>query len=338
LTCSSGFVDIFLDITTNVDSISWEGPNIVQQNINGDTITVAQEGTYIYELFLGVDCSIIDSIIITETLPQIAYTLSEPDTLTCNNAQTNLFLSGVSGVSEINWYAEGQLISTEDTLLITEPGVYITVLTDMFGCTKNGFDRGVGRFCQTKFHSDHRLHRLYRQTRPIFCDGSGNTRCTLEGQGTTSQDLNPVFDKVGNYTLTVTGGNGCTETQSFYLPSSQSFPAVTADIEPLTCTNPSGIIQINTNPSATIQWSDMNGNTGTGTTISSTSGGTFDITVTAANGCITKTTYVIPVDTIHPIISPIASDILTCSKEFVSPNVTASNYDKFRWSGNGIKR
>ena len=337
LTCSSGFVDIFLDITTNVDSINWEGPNIVQQNINGDTITVAQEGTYIYELFLGVDCSIIDSIVITETLPQIAYTLSEPDTLTCNNAQTNLFLSGVSGVSEINWYAEGQLISTEDTLLITEPGVYITVLTDMFGCTKTDSIVVSGDFAKPNFTVIIDSIDCIDKQGQFFVTAPGIKGVLWEGQGTTSQDLNPVFDKVGNYTLTVTGENGCTETQSFYLPSSQSFPAVTADIEPLTCTNPSGIIQINTNPSATIQWSDMNGNTGSGTTISSTSGGTFDISVTAANGCITKTTYVIPVDTIHPIISPIASDILTCSKEFVSPNVTASNYDKFRWSGNGIK-
>ncbi|MBK8624847.1 MAG: hypothetical protein IPN86_04560 [Saprospiraceae bacterium] len=54
--------------------------------------------------------------------------------------------------------------------------------------------------------------------------------------------------------MTVTGKNGCTETSTHYLPSSQNFPSLLSNVVPITCTNPTGVLNITTTIPSGIQW------------------------------------------------------------------------------------
>ncbi|MCE7924552.1 MAG: hypothetical protein DYG98_16010, partial [Haliscomenobacteraceae bacterium CHB4] len=133
------------------------------------------------------------------------------------------------------------------------------------------------------------------------------------------------------YTVTVTGGNGCTATatqnvtQDITPPAANILPPATAQ---LTCTLTS--IQLTATGGLSYQWSN---GLGTAATVNVTAPGTYTVTVTGGNGCTAVATKIVTQNINLPVadISPTATE-LTCT--VVSITLTAGGGGAYQWSGN----
>jgi hypothetical protein len=333
LSCSLKNVDIYLDIQTSIDSISWKGPNIISQNPTNDSISVGAIGYYVYELFLGIDCSVKDSILITELPPSFTYELSNPDTLNCINTSTDISILNTGALSDTKWYFGNQLLTNLDTITINNVGTYYALLTDNNGCTKTDSVIVYGDFALPIYSVTTDSIDCSDKRGQFFTTNASYGNYKWEGNGLSSSDQNPEFTLEGDYTLTVTGLNGCSETSTHFLPSSQNFPSILSDVAPITCSNPTGILNITTTIPSDIEWTDLNGNTGTGNTIFSNISNTYQVKAIANNGCEALGTFTITIDTLRPTLTPIAPDMLTCNQLSATPNVQTSAFDQFKWSG-----
>jgi hypothetical protein len=333
LSCKVSSVDIFLDVQTNIDSITWNGPNIISQNQTMDSITVGAVGYYVYELFLGIDCSVKDSIYIAELPPAFTYEVLSPDTLNCLIFNTKIAIQNTLDISDTKWYFDNQEIANLDSVDVNETGTYYAVLTDANGCTKTDSVTVLGDFALPIFSVMADSIDCSDKKGQFFTTNVSSGTYLWEGNGLSSTDQNPEFILEGNYTLTVTGKNGCTETSTHYLPSSQNFPSLLSDVVPITCSNPTGVLNITTTIPSGIQWTDLNGNTGVGNTIFSNISNTYEVKAIANNGCEATGTFSISIDTLRPTLTPIVPAILTCNQLSATPNVQTSAFDQFKWSG-----
>lgn len=332
LSCAVQAIDIFLDLQTNIDSIRWSGPSIISQNPTKDTLSVGASGFYVYELFLGIDCSVKDSVYIDVLPPSFSYVLEVPDTLSCITTQTEISIQNTADLSDIKWYFDNGLISTQNTATANNTGVYYSVLTDLNGCTKIDSILVNGDYSLPVFSVMADSIDCIDKLGQFFTSNVHQGTYLWEGNGFMSTDQNPEFSLEGNYTLTVTGTNGCTETATYYLPSSQNFPSISTDIMPITCDNPTGVLNIITTIPTVVQWVDQNGNTGVGNNILSSLSNTYTITATAANGCVAINAFSIPIDTLHPTLGVIPPALLTCSQTSAIPSIQNGQYDSFVWS------
>lgn len=114
----------------------------------------------------------------------------------------------------------------------------------------------------------------------------------LWSNGATTEDLANIL--AGNYTLTVTGANGCTNTINVTVPNNNPPINVTATAQPNTVCNasPNGSIDVSVSPAGnyTYQWS-------TGATTQDVNGlapGSYTVTVSAGGSCTQVSTFDVP--------------------------------------------
>ncbi|MCZ2101550.1 MAG: gliding motility-associated C-terminal domain-containing protein [Chitinophagales bacterium] len=336
LTCSIPNVDIYLDVFSQVDSILWHSPGIIYQNEGRDTITVQKAGYYVFELFLGDDCSIKDSVKVDLLPPLIAYKIPETDTITCLLTTIDLALDSLDGVRDISWFPSGADPIHEDTLAVNKSGYYHFTLTDINGCTVSD---------SILVHDDLALPQYTVDIDPIDCKtntGSFHVRGLHPydyfwlGSTDTSTSEDPIFGEEGDYTLIVTGPNGCKDTTQYFLPSSKDFPAINGTISPITCTNPQGSIDLGASIPAALTWTGPNGTTGTGNQITSATPGLFVVVAETDEGCISQETFEMPIDTIKPLLAPIQDFILTCANDHYTPSLDLNTYETYQWQGPGL--
>lgn len=336
LTCTVKNAQIFLDVISDIDSIRWNGPGIIRQNSSRDTIEVGKEGIYIFELFLGEDCSIKDSIKIGLLPPLIQYSIPETDTITCLRTTVEISPDSLNGVKDITWVIPGQNPIKKDTLGVQSAGNYHFILTDINGCIREDSIKVNDDLTRPQYSVDIDDIDCISNTGSFTVNGSDSNTYTWSGQNQSSSYGNPQFSEEGIYTLIVTGKNGCKDTSDYYLPSSKDFPELTATISPITCTTPTGTISITSSIPSTLTWTTPKGGTGTGTQIYSAEDGVFTVTALTAMGCSSTETFTIPIDTIRPDLSPIQDFILTCDNDLYTPSLTYGSFEKYLWQGNGL--
>ncbi|GAB3702538.1 hypothetical protein GCM10027592_32050 [Spirosoma flavus] len=131
----------------------------------------------------------------------------------------------------------------------------------------------------------------------------------------------------GMYSVTVTATNGCTATATAQVFQDNVAPSVS--INPasatLSCTNTS--VSLTASGNGTYQWS-----TGaTSPTISVTTAGTYSVTLTASNGCVSSTSAQVVQDNTQPTVVITANPSLTIAQG-QSTMLTASGATSYAWS------
>ncbi len=336
LTCNRTTAQVFLNLGANVDSIVWTGTNIVSQNDDRDTITVGTAGIYTFTLHIGSDCIVEDSIMINRLPPSIVYGINVADTLSCNKLNTQLILKPGLDIASYAWQFKGQTISTNDSIMADTVGTYTVILTDKNGCQKTDSLVVIGDYLQPTFSVVIDTIDCFDKLGQFITSTNESVSFNWQGNGFSSTDSNPTFSVVGDYTLTVTGRNGCQKSQSFYLPSSEKFPSIVSTIKNINCSNPTGQIDLSTNIPATYTWIDQYNNTGNSSTINSNFSNTYSITARTAAGCESNLSLSITLDAIHPTLAAIAPGLLTCQDQIFIPKIIASNYTTFDWTGGKI--
>jgi hypothetical protein len=240
--------------------------------------------------------------------------------LTCS--VTSIGVTATGGVT----YAWSGGLGTSATASITLPGTYTVTVTDANGCssqasitiTQNTTPPGAS---------------IAAGTMTLTCT-TPSTTLTATGNGTflwsttaTTAAINITTG--GTYTVTVTGANGCTSVAAVIIAVNQTPPgaSIVASTMTLTCSTPSANLTASGN--GTFAWS-----TGATTAaISVSTAGTYTVTITGANGCISAAAVTIAVDQTPPgatISSSPNTSVLTCTTPSIA--LTAAGNGTFSWS------
>ena len=232
------------------------------------------------------------------TVLEPAAVIATPDQLGCNNS-TVLLNAILSTADTYTWStANGNIVTGQGTPLLTVdfPGIYELTVTQSYG------GRTCSAYSSVEVFFDNDLPVLSVNTSDASCYGisDGTAAATISGgvgpfnYAWNNGDDTPTLAGLatGNYSLTITGANGCTATQSITInePLELSLSTGTTDIscqggnDGTATVSPSG-----GTPPYTYQWENGD-NTATAISLAAT---TYELTVTDANNCTATTSVVI---------------------------------------------
>jgi gliding motility-associated-like protein len=235
---------------------------------SGQTLTVNTPGTYAVTVTNSNGCSNSASVAVTST-PNPVPALTGPANICPGNSAT----LGVSGTFNTYNWSTGANTPTINT---AAAGTYTVTVTNAAGCSGSG-SRSVQLFTPPSPQISGPAQFCFGATATLNA-GAGYTNYQWSSAGGSDSTL--VVSNSGNYTVTVTDGNGCTGTDTLQITElPEVIPSVTGDND--LCAGQSSATLTATAGYVSYQWSNMQ----SGQQISVATGGTYTVTVTDGNGC-----------------------------------------------------
>ena len=329
LTCISTAISV---TATGGVTYAWSGGATPETAENSFT----EPGTYTVTVTAANGCTATSSITITQNItPPTAGITNNTGTTELTCTTTAISVTATGGGTYL-W--TGGTTPSAAANSFTAPGTYTVTVTTANGCTATssititqdittptaGITNNTGTTVLT----------CSTTTINVTATGVG-TYSWSDGTNNLGTDAIINISTPGNYTVTVTAANGCTDTESITITQDVSLPnaGITNITGPtvLTCTTTS--INVTATGGVTYSWSDGTNNLGTNAALTISDPGTYTVTVTAANGCIATASITITQDITPP--AALAGDDRTIfrgqSTQIGSPQVTGSTYS---WTSN----
>ncbi len=278
---NTGAIDVTVTCGVAPFTFAWN-TGATSEDLNGlaaGTYTVTVTGAF-------GNTTVLDGLVVGEPDAVVA-TVTTTSDATCNGLTDGSIDVTVSGGTPAYTYAWSNGATTEDLSAIVA-GTYNVTVTDANGCTAtiNGITIGEPSV----------LTAVVTTTSDATCDGltDGSIDITVSGgtpaytyawsTGATTEDLSAVG--AGTYNVTVTDANGCTATiNGITIGEPNVLTAVVTTASDATCNGlTDGSIDVTISggtPAYTYAWS----NGATTEDLSAVVAGTYDVTVTDANGC-----------------------------------------------------
>jgi hypothetical protein len=277
------------------------GAGVTAQNLTAGNYTVTVSD--------GSGCTSSASVIITEPV-QLTATVTANVSASCSNENDgSLTAQGNGGVPAYSYAWSGGSVNATDNNLL--PGTYTVIVTDANGCTAS---------TSATVAAPALLQASISATTPAACNGGTDGSATAQAVGGT-----PAYTFVwsngtagtlasglaaGNYTVTVTDGNGCT---------SVTIANITAPTPLVLNMSSTGTTCGSTNGTASVAVSggtgpysyNWNPTGGSGTTASGLGSGNYSVVVTDANGCVAIGNASVP-SADGPILTLNTSTMVTC--------------------------
>ena len=321
---------------------------VVEEGCEGDCVefageTICQTGIYeeILQTYQGCDSTVVLNLIL---IPNDAV-INGGGSISCNGDPVVLDGSMSIGGTNMEYVwtnGSGAVVGNNPVLTVTIPGDYTLSITSEVGdaiCTDSE--------TITVAAANNPPENITATGGTITCSAAS---VTLMGNSSTpnvtyawtgpggfsSPNQNPTVSAVGNYTLTVTGPNGCTGTAIAVVDGDSNIPTATADGDTLNCSINTVVITGNSNSAgATFAWTGPGGYSSTDQNPSVSVPGTYNLVVTAPNGCSAQASAIVGEDIDEPDASATGGDIdcvntsTTIMGSSTTPNVTYS------WVGPG---
>jgi gliding motility-associated-like protein len=281
--------------------------------------TVNSSGTYTVTVTAPNGCTATASSVVSQNItPPIASVSPSTASLTCSQPTATLT---ASGGGTYNW--GGGVTTVTNT--VNAANTYTVTVTGANGCTATA-NAIVSQSTAIPAAAINPSSAVLTCATPnVTLTASGGATYNWGGGITTASN---TISAPGNYTVTVTGINGCTATATVSVSQNNTPP--TASINPasavITCAAPN--ITLTAAGGGTYNWGG--GITSATNTVNGPN--TYTVTVTSANGCSATASSVITQNTAPPAlsISP-SSAVLTCSVPSIS--LTANGAGTYNWGG-----
>src|SRR5690606_1062047 len=146
----------------------------------------------------------------------------------------------------------------------------------------------------------------------------------LWSNGATTEDITDLA--AGDYTVTVTDANGCETEQTFTVGTDDVTITLTGVAVDAVCTASNGSITLTIEggtPDYTISWTGPAGFTSTDKDLSGLAPGTYNVTVTDANGCEATTSVEVGVEDVTITVTPVIVNT-TCIATIGSIDITVA--------------
>lgn len=324
-------------------------PGTILSGANTRNPVVNQAGVYTLSVTnVSTGCTDTDVVVVTNNIVNPVPLILPPAQLSCNAPMIGLDATGstMTGTPVYNWTtANGFIVSGNNTATpqVNVPGIYQLTLTNSANaCSVTA---------QVTVNQDVTLPDAVAVANDLLtCQ---NTQVQLDGQGSSEgspyqyqwsstdgyivsgdQTLNPMVGLAGNYTLTVLStANGCSNTASVLVQSSQEFPVANAGPpQTLTC----DVVQLSLNASESSLGSDFAylWNTTDGNIVSGgatlqpaiNAPGTYNLSIiNQSNGCTATASVVVGTNYTAPAATVAPGGILSCSVASLSLNGAGSS-------------
>jgi len=281
---SNGSVQLTVSGGTPAYSYAWSN-GASSQNISG-----LNAGIYTVTVTDSKGCTVTQSQQITQPSASLSSSVSSFQNVSCyggSNASVTLAVAGGTTPYSFLW-SNG---ATSQNLSNVSSGTYSVTVTDANSCTS------TASVSITQPAAALSLSGSSSSNVDCYGNSTGSVNLNVSGgttpysfnwsNGASTQNLNNI--SAGTYTVTVTDVNGCIINAFFNITQpSASLTASASSSQQVSCNGgTNGSITLNVSggtPSHSFQWS----NGATTQNISGLSSGTYTVTVTDANGCITN--------------------------------------------------
>jgi len=337
LTCL--VTETLLDVSpqSNDYEISWsQNGTIISME---EDLIVTDSGSYTLTVMALNGCTITQNVLVIKDESEPVFTLMT-DTITCNTESANLQVSP-PGVYDVAWQGPGGFDETGDEVTTMTGGAYTLLVTNREnGCTLERFFTVVADTMRATVEINNpsvfscdtdSLQLLADTTRAI------SSIQWMGPSGYTSDVLNPYIYRPGEYTVTVTGVNGCTSADTVIVDQDAELPVVTLSADTITCLITfADVSAAGAEADWLLQWTLPDGSTDTGIDIVTTQSGLHTIVVTdPSTDCQFIDRIAVVLDTLSP--SPIiaVSGSLSCTETQVNLSVLESitDGDEIVWTG-----
>jgi len=285
---TNGTIDLTVSGGTAPYTFAWNNSAVTED------ITGLAAGIYEVAITDNNGCTATESVEVTE--PAVLSANSVATNVSCNGGNNGAIDLTVTGGTTPYTYAWSNTATTED-LSGLEAGTYDVTVTDVNGCTATSFVEVTEPTVLSVNGTDTN----------VSCNGGNNGAIDLTVSGgtapytyawsntATTEDLSGL--EAGTYDVTVTDANGCTATESVEVtePAVLSANSVVTNVSCNGGNN--GTINLTVTGGTapyTYAWS----NTATTEDLSGLEAGTYDVTVTDANGCTATTSAAVTEPTI----------------------------------------
>jgi hypothetical protein len=292
-----------------------------------ETVTVSAPGTYTVVAVGGNGCSAEAVVTVVQDIELPVVDATVDGVLTCAVTEVNLHANVVGGRSPLvfEWTNEAQQVVGSDVLLrVSIPGVYTVCVTGANGCFSSAHviveedieppsvSVGVEDVLTCAVTEVHLTSTVSEGRSPYsysWVDAAGN----IVGQSDTL-----VVSTPGEFSVTVTGANGCQASASVTVQQDIESPNVVASVGgKLTCAVTeillTSVVSGGRSPYL-YEWTDEAGQIlGCEPDVVVSEPGIYFIIVTGANGCASSAVVEVLRDIAPPFVSIGVEDVLTCA-------------------------
>lgn len=357
LTCSRTKVRLEISpIETNVSYLwSTTGSGSISDNTSA-TPDVTDLGIYsVTATNLTSGCTSENSVTVNKdiTTPDVSIPF-EPLPITCSSTSVSISAETTISTASFLWSTNDGGItsgSNSSTVVVNKPGTYTVQITN----TANG--------CKNTTSSEVDIDKEIPDITILPPDTLNCTRTNIQLSGysltpnttgawitsngnftSVANPLNPIVDKAGTYTLTITNtNNGCSNSEDIMVYTDTTKPTITSfssSPSPITCANTSTELNVSSGTSGvTYNW---NGNSTiidpNTTTPTVSSPGTYNVLLTGPNGCTNSRSVTVTENTTSPdapvIVTP---GQLTCAASEVTLEVDPTDpLVRYSWTTTGL--
>lgn len=263
------------------------------------TATGLGVGTYTVVVTDGNGCTSTEDVTISEPTAITLSTSTTPSQCTVDDGTATVTPSGGTGSYTYNWTPSGQTTATATGI---GAGIYDVEVTDANGCTESTTVTVPSLNGPTVTVIDEQ---------DVSCFGANDGSAEVSVSGGTpnyTYDWSPSGGNqaqaiglgAGTYTIEVTDDAGCTAIQTVDITEPDALQ-VTETVNNTNCGTSEGSITVSASggtPNYSYGWTPNVGNTAS---VSNLEAGTYDLTITDANGCTISASYTVSTTGVLPV-------------------------------------
>ncbi len=323
--CNTPTISIAGNSSTTGVLYSWTGPGGYISSVKSPN-DITNPGDYILVVTNPVNgCTETATSTVTQdpTVPDILVTT---DTITCKLPSVVLNATSVTPNVTFKWSGPGGYTSTLEDPNTTVPGTYSVIAKATSGCTATySIVVEQNKVPPTATATGDTI-TCFTTTGTLLGNSTtpGVTYLWTGNGGFTSTSQNPTVTLTGNYTLVVTGPNGCTSSTSAVVSPDANAPQISAVGGTVTCAIPGITLNATSNVAVAWLWNGPNGFTSTQEDPAATVAGNYTVRATAANGCSVTTGTTVLADTQGPVVNTATPDELNCTTTQVALGATVA--------------
>ena len=216
-----------LSATTNAVSYQWTGPSSFSSVQAMPEVSVV--GEYTVVVTGSNACTISDVVLVEEdlALPDVS---ASDGVVGCTNPTTILTATSSSNITNYSWSGPGGLDESTQAITVSNAGEYIVVVTGDNGCTQTATSTVTASSDLPEVSATGGILTCLNTSVDLMGSSitTGATGIWTQGQNPITSDFPYSASLPGDYTLTVTAPNGCTQELTVSVTESIEEPDVTA--------------------------------------------------------------------------------------------------------------